>query len=110
MTSRWSAIATLAVSLISVPAIANEAPSPLESELHLESELQPTLQTQSPSSQVIEACIRGEAENLPIPFSDLSPDYWAFEAIMTMHYCGVYRPPVPAETIRQLLSRPNTDS
>lgn len=104
MTSRWSAIATLAVSLISVPAIANEAPSPLESEL------QPTLQTQSPSSQVIEACIRGEAETLPIPFSDLSPDYWAFEAIMTMHYCGVYRPPVPAETIRQLLSRPNTDS
>jgi hypothetical protein len=105
MSRQWTAIATLAVSLISIPAIANEAPSAIAN-----SDPQPTLQTQAASSQVIEACIRGEAATLPIPFTDLSPDYWAFEAIMTMHYCGVYRPPVPAETIRQLLSRPNVES
>lgn len=58
------------------------------------------------TNAVIEACIRGEAETLPIPFSDLSADHWAFTAVMTMHYCGVYRPPVPAAVIRQLLINP----
>lgn len=40
-------------------------------------------------NQVLNACVQNKAETLPVPFSDVSPDRWAFKAVMTMHYCGV---------------------
>lgn len=41
--------------------------------------------------QVANACIKNQAETLPVPFSDVSPNHWAFKAVMTMHYCGAFR-------------------
>ncbi|KAB8320287.1 S-layer protein [Tolypothrix campylonemoides VB511288] len=46
-------------------------------------------------NQVLNACIQNQAETLPVPFSDVSPDHWAFKAVMTMHYCGAFRQATP---------------
>lgn len=45
--------------------------------------------------QVANACIQNQAETLPVPFSDVSPQHWAFKAVMTMHYCGAFRQAAP---------------
>jgi len=34
--------------------------------------------------QVANACIHGQADQLPIPFKDVSPTDWAFKAVMNM--------------------------
>lgn len=49
------------------------------------------------SEQIANACRQNQAETLPVPFSDVSPDHWAFKAVMTMHYCGAFRQAAPAE-------------
>ncbi|GAB1545581.1 hypothetical protein NUACC21_82570 [Scytonema sp. NUACC21] len=56
---------------------------------------------QTQTSQVLEACTRNQAETLPIPFSDVSPDHWAFKAVMTMHYCGAFRQATPPALLQQ---------
>jgi hypothetical protein len=60
--------------------------------------------TQQPltSRQVLEACIQNRAETLPIPFTDLSSEHWAFKAVMTVHYCGPFRQATPPSLVERL--------
>jgi hypothetical protein len=58
---------------------------------------QPTAQVTE--EQVINACVQGRPETLPIPYRDLSPNDWAFRAVMNLHYCGVIGPNTPPEAI-----------
>lgn len=58
--------------------------------------------TPSQSNQVLNACIQNKAETLPIPFSDVSPNHWAFKAVMTMHYCGAFRQATPPTLLQEL--------
>ncbi len=61
--------------------------------------------TQSPTAPttnpVANACIQNQAETLPLPFSDVSPDHWAFKAVMTMYYCGAFRQAAPPSLFQQ---------
>lgn len=54
-----------------------------------------------PNNQVANACIQNQAETLPIPFTDVSPEHWAFKAVMTMHYCGAFRQAAPPALFQQ---------
>jgi hypothetical protein len=54
------------------------------------------------SKQVLEACVQNRAETLPIPFTDLSPEHWAFKAVMTVHYCGPFRQATPPSLVERL--------
>lgn len=59
--------------------------------------------SQQTSDQVLLACSQDRAETLPNPYSDVSPNHWAFKAVMTMHYCGAYRGSLPLEQVRPFL-------
>ena len=61
----------------------------------------PTTQPQTTRDQVANACIQNQAEKLPVPFSDVSPNHWAFKAVMTMYYCGAFRQAAPPALFRQ---------
>lgn len=52
--------------------------------------------------QVANTCIQNQAETLPLPFSDVSPNHWAFKAVMTMHYCGAFRQAAPPTLFPQV--------
>ena len=52
-------------------------------------------QSQPTRTEIANACIQNRAETLPIPFSDVSPNDWAFKAVMTMYYCGAFRQAAP---------------
>ncbi len=45
-------------------------------------------QSQPTDAQMYDACTANRAEILPIPFSDLEPNHWAFSAVMNLYYCG----------------------
>lgn len=62
----------------------------------------PPTQTPTTSNQVLNACVQNRAETLPIPFSDVSPNHWAFKAVMTMHYCGAFRQATPPALFERL--------
>lgn len=64
----------------------------------------PLAQTEPAQSQqqVLIACVQGKAETLPIPFTDLSPNHWAFKAVMTMYYCGAFRQATPVNSVSSL--------
>ncbi len=53
-------------------------------------------------NRVLNACVQNKAETLPVPFSDVSPDHWAFKAVMTMHYCGAFRQATPPALFERL--------
>ena len=53
-------------------------------------------------NRVLNTCLQNRAEILPVPFSDVSPDHWAFKAVMTMHYCGAFRQATPEALFEQL--------
>ena len=61
----------------------------------------PTTQPQTTRDQVANACIQNQAEKLPVPFSDVSPNHWAFKAVMTMYYCGAFRQAAPPALFQQ---------
>ncbi|MCS6781818.1 MAG: hypothetical protein RMI89_06735 [Gloeomargarita sp. SKYBB_i_bin120] len=48
-------------------------------------------------SRVAQACATRRVRELPIPFADLDPNHWAFEAVMTLYYCGAYRGGIPRD-------------
>lgn len=50
---------------------------------------------------VLRACATRRVRDLPIPFADLDPNHWAFEAVMTLYYCGAYRGGIPREVAPQ---------
>lgn len=84
------------ISLIAPVKAQESAPSP------------PTNQTPAaPDNQVLNACVENQAETLPVPFSDVSRDHWAFKAVMTMHYCGAFRQATPPAAFDQLKPTPS---
>ncbi|MEN9219026.1 MAG: hypothetical protein Q6J33_08480 [Gloeomargarita sp. DG_2_bins_126] len=46
-------------------------------------------------STVRQACATRRLLELPIPFADVPPDHWAFEAVMSLYYCGADRGGIP---------------
>lgn len=49
---------------------------------------------------VLESCAAGTVtSDLPNPFTDLFPTDWAYEAVLTMYYCGPYRGAIPPEQL-----------
>ncbi|NMG09102.1 S-layer protein [Brasilonema sp. UFV-L1] len=54
-------------------------------------------------NQVPNACIQNQSETLSVPKSDVSPNHWAFKAVMTMHYCGAFRQATPTTLWQQLI-------
>lgn len=48
---------------------------------------QPKAIAQIDQATLRSACATKRFDLLPIPFSDVSPDHWAFEAIMNLYYC-----------------------
>ena len=62
-------------------------------------------QVEPMARQVLEACVQNRAETLPNPFTDVSPNHWAFKAVLTMHYCGAFRQATPASLIERLTNR-----
>ncbi|XWK87419.1 MAG: S-layer protein [Phormidium sp.] len=62
----------------------------------------PQTTAQVSEEQVINACVQGRPETLPIPFRDLSPNDWAFKAVMNLYYCGAIGPNTPPEAIETI--------
>lgn len=61
-----------------------------------------TTTAQVTEDQIINACVQGRPETLPIPFRDLSPNDWAFKAVMNLYYCGAIGPNTPPEAIETI--------
>ncbi|GEM_PF-978271 len=61
-----------------------------------------TTQAQPTAEQVLNACVQDRADTLPIPFTDVSPNDWAFKAVMNLYYCGAIGPNTPPEVIERL--------
>ncbi len=76
---------TLAAVTVLLTAVATplKAASPKDIQL-----ITPIAQAQPKPVQVDAACTQNRAESLPNPFTDVSPDHWAFKAVMSMYYCG----------------------
>jgi len=66
--------------------------------------------SQPTTQQVLAACVENKAETLPIPFTDVSPDHWAFKAVMTMYYCGAFRQATPPALIQRLTNVRSQDN
>jgi hypothetical protein len=66
-----------------------------------------TPSAQPTASQVLAACVQNRAQTLPIPWTDVSPNHWAFKAVMTMHYCGAFRQATPPALIEKLTTQEN---
>ncbi|MFB2836306.1 S-layer protein [Floridanema evergladense] len=62
----------------------------------------PQTTAQVSEEQVINACVQGRPETLPIPFRDVSPNDWAFKAVMNLYYCGAIGPNTPPEAIENM--------
>lgn len=62
----------------------------------------PQFTAQVTEDQIINACVQGRPETLPIPFRDLSPNDWAFRAVMKLYYCGAIGPNTPPEAIETM--------
>lgn len=44
------------------------------------------------NDDIAKACVSGEVETLPLPFSDLDVNHWAFAAVMNLYYgCFVHK-------------------
>lgn len=67
----------------------------------------PTQTPAAPNNQVLNACVQNRAETLPVPFSDVPRDHWAFKAVMTMHYCGAFRQATPPAAFDKLKPTPS---
>nr|WP_250125542.1 hypothetical protein [Chroococcidiopsis sp. CCMEE 29] len=50
---------------------------------------------------IFNACIQNQAETLPVPFTDVSPNDWAL-AVITMYYCGAFRQATPPALFQQV--------
>ena len=63
----------------------------------------PEVQTAPTARQVLEACVAGRApELLPNPYTDVSPNHWAYTAVINMYYCGAFRQATPRSLIDRL--------
>ena len=62
-------------------------------------------QTQPIAEQILQACASDQIRTLPVPYTDVPADHWAFDAVMKMHYCGPYRGQLAADELRRLQSQ-----
>ncbi len=65
-------------------------------------------QEQDPASdltelKILEACAEDRAATLPNPFPDVQPTDWAYEAVLTLYYCGAYRGAIPPQQYKDFL-------
>ncbi|ERT05403.1 hypothetical protein M595_4630 [Lyngbya aestuarii BL J] len=54
-------------------------------------------------ADILNACVRNQAETLPNPYTDVEPTHWAYKAVLSMYYCGAFRQATPPALIEQLL-------
>lgn len=66
-------------------------------------ELPPDLAQQLTTDQILQACATNQADTLPSPFPDVVETDWAYEAVLTLYYCGAYRGAIPPEQYRRYL-------
>ena len=97
----FATTALLAIAGIVIPAQAQNLPSTSPT-----TPTTPSNPAQLTSRQILEACAQRQAQNLPIPFTDLPRDHWAFTAVMNMYYCGPYRGAIPPEQLQQYRDQP----
>lgn len=93
-------IRTLAITVL----LATTSLSPVKAQEKPAFVSQPTSTTQAQSTrdEVANACIQNQADTLPRPFTDVSPNHWAFKAVMTMYYCGAFREAASPSLFRQV--------
>lgn len=53
--------------------------------------------------EIVNACVQNKAETLPNPYTDVEPTHWAYKAVLSMYYCGVFRQATPQSLIDQLI-------
>lgn len=72
-----------------------------------EAQTQPPQETDPASTltelQILEACAEDRAGTLPNPFPDVQPTDWAYEAVLTLYYCGAYRGAIPPQQYKDYL-------
>jgi hypothetical protein len=80
---------TLAIGVVTTPfPLQAQPPENPSVEVNEETLLPPANVTvQLTEAQVRAACAARRYDLLPIPFSDVSPTDWAFEAVMNLYYC-----------------------
>jgi hypothetical protein len=83
----WHRSIPLLALLVMLPAYAVEPSA--------EPSTRPVAQQQPTAEQLYQACTQNRAETLPNPFTDVSPNHWAYKAVLTMHYCGAFRQAAP---------------
>lgn len=66
------------------------------------------VQVQPTREQVLNACVQNRAETLPNPFTDVPSNHWAYNAVLTMYYCGAYREAMNPALIKELLESGDT--
>ncbi|HEY9597696.1 MAG TPA: S-layer protein [Cyanophyceae cyanobacterium] len=66
----------------------------------------PATQSEVSDEYILQSCSQNQANTLPNPFSDVSPNHGAFNAVMSIHYCGAYRGTIPPEQAKPLLETP----
>jgi hypothetical protein len=59
-------------------------------------------QAQPNKEQILQACAGNQMQTLPMPFSDVPANHWAYDHVMKMYYCGVYRGDIAAAELQRL--------
>lgn len=67
--------------------------------LAFSSQVQAQSEPQVSEEEILRACQQDRPEVLPIPFTDLDPNHWAFAAVMDLYYCYRY---IPSEEEEQV--------
>ncbi len=62
-------------------------------------------QAQPTEEQIQQACANRQIDKLPAPFSDVSKDHWAYDAVANLYYCKSKRQ--NSASIRELQTAPN---
>lgn len=71
---------------------------------------QVTPPSQPTTEELYQACTQNRAETLPNPFVDVSPNHWAYKAVLTMHYCGAFRQAAPRSLFERSQPIPSSQS
>ncbi|MDI9637468.1 S-layer protein [Geitlerinema splendidum] len=60
-------------------------------------------------AQILDACANNRVvQDLPNPYTDVTPQDWAYEAVLKMYYCGAYRGAIPPQQYQEFLERQQT--
>lgn len=62
-------------------------------------------------AQILNACANNRVvQDLPNPYTDVTPNDWAYEAVLKMYYCGAYRGAIPPEQYQRFLESQTSQS